>query len=82
MPIALATRMRGDEKWPPVAYKAQAEAENEERKALTRGPVFRPRRVNKDYSKFFAQHAIQNTYPGYRAPPGTQHYIEEGTSNY
>ncbi|KAL1459852.1 hypothetical protein WDU94_011805, partial [Cyamophila willieti] len=45
------------------------------------GPLFRPRRVQKDYSSFFAQHSLTNNYPGYRVPPGTQHYIEEGTSN-
>lgn len=72
--------MRGDEKWPPATVKQQAEAENEARKALAKGPVLRPRRVKKDYSSFFAQHAINNNYPAYRAPPGTQHYLEEGTS--
>lgn len=45
------------------------------------GPAFRPRKVKKDYSAFFAQNALNSTYPGYRAPPGTQHYVEEGTSN-
>ncbi|XP_047103761.1 uncharacterized protein LOC124722631 isoform X1 [Schistocerca piceifrons] len=74
-------RMRGDEKWPPESYKVQAQAENEARLALARGPAFRPRRVKKDYTAFFAQNALNPTYPGYRAPPGTQHYIEEGTSN-
>lgn len=74
--------MRGDEKWPPATYKAQAEAENEARKALARGPAVRPRRVHKDYTSFFAQHALNSNYPSYRAPPGTQHYIEEGTSQF
>lgn len=27
-----------------------------------------------DYSLFFERHALNSTYPGYRAPPGTQHY--------
>lgn len=27
-----------------------------------------------DYRPFFQRHAINSTYPGYRAPPGTQHY--------
>ncbi|KAK6644791.1 hypothetical protein RUM43_001064 [Polyplax serrata] len=76
------TRMRGDEKWPPADYKAQAEAENEARKALARGPACRPRRVNKDYTSFFAQHALNASYPSYRAPPGTQHYLEDGTSQF
>lgn len=66
--------MRGDTKWPPTEYKMQAEIENEERRKLALGPVFRPKRVNKvDYSRFFAQNAISNTYPGYRVPPGTLH---------
>ncbi|KAI5739035.1 hypothetical protein M8J77_014121 [Diaphorina citri] len=73
--------LRGDLKWPPESYKKQAEIENEARIALAKGPVFRPRRVQKDYSSFFAQHSLTNNYPGYRVPPGTQHYIEEGTSN-
>ncbi|CAG9800055.1 unnamed protein product [Chironomus riparius] len=65
--------MRGDTKWPPTEYKMQAEVENEERRKLALGPVFRPKRVNKDYSRFFAQNALSNTYPGYRVPPGTLH---------
>lgn len=74
-------RMRGDQKWPPESVKQQTAAENEARVALAKGPAFRPRKVKKDYTSFFAQHALNSTYPGYRAPPGTQHYSEEGTSN-
>ncbi|XP_073985737.1 uncharacterized protein isoform X3 [Rhodnius prolixus] len=74
------TRMRGDQKWPPESVKQQAAAENEARVALAKGPACRPRKVKKDYSTFFAQHALTTTYPGYRAPPGTQHYME-GASN-
>ncbi|KAL1139701.1 hypothetical protein AAG570_006679 [Ranatra chinensis] len=74
-------RCRGDQKWPPETVKMQAAEENAQRIALAKGPACRPRRVRKDYSQFFAQHALNPTYPGYRAPPGTQHYIEEGTSN-
>ncbi|XP_015126580.2 pollen-specific leucine-rich repeat extensin-like protein 1 isoform X1 [Diachasma alloeum] len=66
--------MRGDMKWPPASVKAQTEAENRARVELAKGPIFRPRRVNKDYSGFFAQHALNSTYPGYRAPPGTQYF--------
>ncbi|XP_032669163.1 vegetative cell wall protein gp1-like isoform X2 [Odontomachus brunneus] len=66
--------MRGDLKWPPASVKAQVEAENQARVELAKGPAFRPRRVNKDYTGFFAQHALTNTYPGYRAPPGTQYF--------
>ncbi|CAL7935967.1 unnamed protein product [Xylocopa violacea] len=66
--------MRGDLKWPPPSVKAQTEAENRARMELAKGPAFRPRRVHKDYSGFFAQHALNNTYPGYRAPPGTQYF--------
>lgn len=73
-------RMRGDEKWPPAPVKQQAEVENAERIAVARGPAMRPRRVKRDYSTFFAQNALNSSYPGYRAPPGTQHYIEDGTS--
>nr|CAD7611270.1 unnamed protein product [Timema genevievae] len=77
----LGPKMRGDEKWPPATVKAQSAAENEARKALAKGPAFRPRKVKKDYSNFFAQNALNPNYPGYRAPPGTQHYTEEGTSD-
>ncbi|XP_046417227.1 uncharacterized protein [Neodiprion pinetum] len=66
--------MRGDQKWPPESVKAQTEAENRARLELAKGPAVRPRRVNKDYSRFFAQHALNSTYPGYRAPPGTQYF--------
>ncbi|EFN67496.1 hypothetical protein EAG_02883 [Camponotus floridanus] len=66
--------MRGDLKWPPPTIKAQVEAENRARIELAKGPAFRPRRVNKDYSSFFAQHALNSNYPGYRAPPGTQYF--------
>ncbi|KAK9884519.1 hypothetical protein WA026_007362 [Henosepilachna vigintioctopunctata] len=68
--------LRGDLKWPPETVKQQAEEENRLRMELARGPVFRPRKVNKDYSNFFAQHALNSSYPGYRAPPGTQYYGE------
>ncbi|KAK1121518.1 hypothetical protein K0M31_010318 [Melipona bicolor] len=66
--------MRGDLKWPPPSVKAQTEAENRARMELAKGPAVRPRRVQKDYSGFFAQHALNSTYPGYRAPPGTQYF--------
>ncbi|KAG7211827.1 hypothetical protein KM043_011055 [Ampulex compressa] len=66
--------MRGDLKWPPASVKAQTEAENRARLELAKGPAVRPRRVHKDYSGFFAQHALNSTYPGYRAPPGTQYF--------
>lgn len=78
---AEGARMRGDQKWPPATVKAQTAAENEARLALARGPAFRPRKVKKDYTAFFAQNALNPSYPGYKVPPGTQHYIEEGTSN-
>lgn len=75
--------MRGDQKWPPASVRAQCEAENEQRRQLAKGPAFRPRKVKKDYSSFFAQHALNSTYPGYRAPPGTQHYEEpSGVTNF
>ncbi|XP_076290298.1 uncharacterized protein LOC143213881 isoform X1 [Lasioglossum baleicum] len=66
--------MRGDLKWPPPSVKAQTAAENQARMDLAKGPAVRPRRVHKDYSGFFAQHALNSTYPGYRAPPGTQYF--------
>lgn len=71
-------RMRGDEKWPPATVKAQRQAEVEE---MANRQTIRPRRMQKDYRSFFAQNALNPTYTSYKAPPGTQHYIEEGTSN-
>ncbi|XP_033149714.1 uncharacterized protein LOC108599974 isoform X2 [Drosophila busckii] len=65
---------RGDMKWPPQEYKEAAAKENEERRQLALGPVCRPRRVNRqDYTGFFAKHQLNNTYPSYKVPPGTQH---------
>lgn len=68
------SNMRGDQKWPPEEYKRQSEVDNEERRKLAQEPAFRPRRQQKDYADFFAKNALNNTYPGYRAPPGTQHH--------
>ncbi|KAF2895584.1 hypothetical protein ILUMI_10594 [Ignelater luminosus] len=72
--------LRGDLKWPPPETKAQMEAENQARMEIARGPVCRPRKVNRDYSGFFAQHALNSTYPGYKVPPGTQFYLHERSS--
>ncbi|KAK0098041.1 hypothetical protein PV326_011576 [Microctonus aethiopoides] len=71
---SMGGNMRGDLKWPPESVKHQTEMENLARLELAKGPAVRPRRVNKDYSGFFAQHALNSTYPGYRAPPGTQYF--------
>lgn len=71
---SMAGNMRGDLKWPPESIKQQSELENRARLGLAKGPAVRPRRVKKDYSGFFAQHALTSTYPGYRAPPGTQYF--------
>ncbi|XP_045466747.1 PDZ and LIM domain protein Zasp-like isoform X1 [Harmonia axyridis] len=68
--------LRGDMKWPPESVKKQAEEENRLRVELAKGPVCRPRKVRKDYTGFFAQHALNSTYPGYKPPPGTQYYGE------
>ncbi|XP_030570565.1 mediator of RNA polymerase II transcription subunit 15 isoform X4 [Drosophila novamexicana] len=67
------SKLRGDLKWPPPEYKEAAARENEERRLLALGPVCRPRRVNRDYTSFFAKHQLNNGYPSYKVPPGTQH---------
>ncbi|KAH8375579.1 hypothetical protein KR200_011189 [Drosophila serrata] len=67
------SKLRGDLKWPPPEYKEAAARENEERRQLALGPVCRPRRVNRDYTTFFAKHQLNNGYPSYKVPPGTQH---------
>lgn len=74
--------MLGDQKWPPPECKAQIEAENQARVELARGPAFRPPKPRKDYSSFFAKNALPNTYPGYKAPPGTQHFTEPPVTQY
>lgn len=66
--------LRGDLKWPPENVKHQMEEENRQRIELARGPAFRPRKVHRDYTNFFAQHALNSSYPGYKVPPGTQYY--------
>ncbi|KAH8408410.1 hypothetical protein KR215_005111 [Drosophila sulfurigaster] len=67
------SKLRGDLKWPPPEYKEAAVRENEERRLLALGPVCRPRRVNRDYTTFFAKNQLNCTYPSYKVPPGTQH---------
>ncbi|XP_070851938.1 ataxin-2 homolog isoform X20 [Drosophila suzukii] len=67
------SKLRGDLKWPPPEYKEAAARENEERRQLALGPVCRPRRINRDYTPFFAKHQLNNGYPSYKVPPGTQH---------
>ncbi|XP_055912895.1 uncharacterized protein LOC129946661 isoform X2 [Eupeodes corollae] len=67
------SNMRGDLKWPPPEYKEQAVVENEERRRIAQGPICRPRRINKDYTQFFAKNALSHHYPSYKTPPGTQH---------
>ncbi|CAG9795093.1 unnamed protein product [Diatraea saccharalis] len=75
--------MRGDMKWPPQSVKEAVAAENEARLQLAKGPACRPRKVKKDYTQFFAKNALNHNYPGYRVPPGTQHYEDQsGRSSY
>ncbi|XP_054734463.1 uncharacterized protein LOC129241938 [Anastrepha obliqua] len=69
------SKMRGDLKWPPPEYKEAAVRANEERRQLALGPVCRPRKVNRDYSPFFAKNALNSYYPSYKVPPGTQHML-------
>ncbi|XP_060523783.1 vacuolar protein-sorting-associated protein 36-like isoform X5 [Cylas formicarius] len=66
--------LRGDLKWPPENVKFQIEEENRQRIELAKGPAFRPKRKDKDYTRFFEEHALNSSYPGYKIPPGTQFY--------
>nr|CAH7730852.1 unnamed protein product [Callosobruchus chinensis] len=66
--------LRGDLKWPPENVKSQMEEENRLRLELAKGPAVRPPKQLKDYTGFFEQHALSDTYPGYKIPPGTQFY--------
>ncbi|XP_023933801.2 uncharacterized protein LOC112042856 isoform X2 [Bicyclus anynana] len=75
--------MRGDQKWPPQSVKEAVAAENEARRQLAKGPACRPRKVKKDYTSFFSQHALNHSYTSYRVPPGTQHFEDlSGRSSY
>ncbi|XP_045765955.1 bromodomain-containing protein 4 isoform X8 [Maniola jurtina] len=75
--------MRGDQKWPPQTVKEAVAAENEARRQLAKGPACRPRKVKKDYTGFFSQHALNHCYTSYRVPPGTQHFeYQSGRSSY
>ncbi|XP_061377630.1 ATP-dependent RNA helicase ddx46 isoform X11 [Danaus plexippus] len=75
--------MRGDQKWPPQSVKEAVDAENEARRQLAKGPACRPRKVKKDYTEFFSQHALNHSYTSYRVPPGTQHFEPlSGRSSY
>ncbi|XP_045447080.1 pollen-specific leucine-rich repeat extensin-like protein 1 isoform X1 [Melitaea cinxia] len=75
--------MRGDQKWPPQSVKEAVAAENEARRQLAKGPACRPRKVKKDYTSFFQQHALNHSYTSYRVPPGTQHFdYHSGQSSY
>jgi len=67
-------RVKGDAKWPPKG------AEQDEQPQVQ--SWVKPKKQNKDYSKFFSKNALPDSYTGYRAPPGTQHVggeEEEGT---
>lgn len=66
--------LRGDLKWPPENVKHQMAEEHRLLLELAKGPNCKPPRPNKDYTDFFAQHALNSMYPGYKIPPGTQYY--------
>lgn len=67
--------MRGDLKWPPQDCRERMAAEEDLQRQLALGPENRPSKLQKDYSGFFAKHALSHYYPGYKIPPGTQHML-------
>lgn len=69
--------LRGDLKWPPENVRQRMADEQRQLEELAKGPACRPRKPHKDYSEFFAKHALNSTYPGYKIPPGTQFYMPE-----
>ncbi|XP_030759263.1 extensin isoform X3 [Sitophilus oryzae] len=69
--------LRGDLKWPPEDVRHRMAEEDRLRIELAQGPACRPTRKDKNYEPFFAQHALNSTYPGYKIPPGTQFYRPE-----
>lgn len=56
------------------------EEEKKHQIEIAKGPAIRPLKKDKDYSEFFAKHALSSTYPGYKIPPGTQFYLPEETA--
>ncbi|KAB7496122.1 hypothetical protein Anas_05475 [Armadillidium nasatum] len=64
--ITQPMKVKGDDKWPPKKY-AEDITQEQVREFV------KPKKSNRDYSEFFAQNALPNSYPAYRAPPGTQH---------
>ncbi|XP_050305307.1 DNA translocase FtsK isoform X2 [Anthonomus grandis grandis] len=69
--------LRGDLKWPPENVKQRMDEEKRHLEELAKGPACRPTKKEKDYTPFFAQHALNSTYPGYKIPPGTQYFRPE-----
>lgn len=69
--------LRGDLKWPPENVRQRMAAERQHLEELAKGPALKPLKVEKDYSQFFARHALNSSYPGYKIPPGTQFYLPD-----
>ncbi|ENN82749.1 hypothetical protein YQE_00883, partial [Dendroctonus ponderosae] len=70
--------LRGDLKWPPENVRQRMAEEQAFIEEISKGPAVKPSRKERDYTPFFAQHALNSTYPGYKIPPGTHiSYITE-----
>lgn len=69
--------LRGDLKWPPEDVRQRMAEEQQHIIEISKGPACRPLKRNKDYSEFFAKHALGHYYPGYKIPPGTQFYLPD-----
>ncbi|CAH0559581.1 unnamed protein product [Brassicogethes aeneus] len=66
--------LRGDLKWPPEDVKKLMEEEKKHLEEIAMGPACKPHKNIKDYSGFYAQHQLNDTYPRYVVPPGTQYF--------
>uniref|UniRef100_A0AAR5PYM3 Zasp-like motif domain-containing protein n=1 Tax=Dendroctonus ponderosae TaxID=77166 RepID=A0AAR5PYM3_DENPD len=69
--------LRGDLKWPPENVRQRMAEEQAFIEEISKGPAVKPSRKERDYTPFFAQHALNSTYPGYKIPPGTQYFRPE-----
>ncbi|CAL4101923.1 unnamed protein product [Meganyctiphanes norvegica] len=66
--ITQPLKQKGENKWPP---KDNGVVTQEQVREFTK-----PKGGKRDYSEFFAQNALPQTFNSYRAPPGTQHHGE------
>merc|ERR1712106_159851 len=68
--ISQPLKQKGDKNWPPKENGNQTVTQEQVREFT------KPKGGKRDYTEFFAQNALPQTFNQYRAPPGTQHHGE------